>query len=141
MAVFRFRDGSTRDPAAIAALHGIFLNRGDNYELAVARPDVEGSVTRTVAEATAWLADSAAPFEVGVGLLDMLGNLGESSLVLPLAVPLSARARQLAAGGYGATARTMVVSLLRDQVGALNATKMGAEQEPGVCTFSRAPTH
>ena len=116
-------------------MHGVFLNRGDNYELAVARPDVEGAVSRAIAEATTWLADSAAVFEVGVGLLDTLGNLGESSLVLPLAIPLSARARQLAASGYGATAHTMVANLLRDQLDSLNATKMGAEQEPGVCKF------
>lgn len=133
--MLRFRDGSTRDPTAIAALHGVFLNRGDNHELAVARPDVEGSVSRAVAEATAWLADSESAFEDGVDLLDTLANLGESALVLPLAVPLSARARQLAAEGVSPAARMVVANLLRDQLDALNETKMGSEQEPGVCTF------
>ena len=34
-----FRDGTTRDPSAIAALRGIFLNRADNFELSAPTPD------------------------------------------------------------------------------------------------------
>ena len=50
-----FRDGTTRDPTAIAALHGVFLNRGDNVGLAIARPDVENAMSSTIKAAEDWL--------------------------------------------------------------------------------------
>ena len=36
-----YTDGTTRDPAAIAAVRGIYLNRGDEVALAVPKTDVE----------------------------------------------------------------------------------------------------
>jgi hypothetical protein len=138
-----YRDGTTRDPSGVAALHGVFLNRGDNVELAVARPDVEHAVSGTVAAAQKWLdaANSSTPGSFGMGLtyLDSLANLGESAQVLPLAVPLSARARQLAAAGESSEARAQLGTLLHDQLGALSATKMGSEVGPGTCEFPGAP--
>lgn len=138
-----YRDGTTRDPSAVAALHGIFLNRGDNLELAVARPDVEYAVSGTVAAAHAWLnaANSSAPgsFSMGLTYLDSLANFGESAQVLPLVVPLSARVRQLAAAGESPNTRAQLSTLLRGQLRALNATKMGAEVGPGTCEFPGAP--
>ena len=56
-----------------------------------------------------------------------------------LAVPLSAKARQLAAAGDGPQPRAELAALLAAQLGALTATKMGAEVGPGVCTFAGAP--
>ena len=78
---------------------------------AVPRPDVEHAVSGTV----------------------------QSAQVLPLAVPLSAKARQLAAAGDGPQARAELAELLAAQLGALTATEMGAEVGPGVCTFAGAP--
>ena len=109
----------------------------------MARPDVEHAVSGTVQSAEAWLraSNSSAPqsFAAGVGLLDSLANMGESAQVLPLAVPLSAKARQLAAAGDGPQARAELAALLAAQLGALTATEMGAEIGPGVCTFAGAP--
>ena len=110
---------------------------------AVPRPDVEHAISGTVQSAEAWLraANSSAPqsFAAGVSLLDSLANMGESAQVLPLAVPLSAKARQLAAAGDGPQARAELAELLAAQLGALTATEMGAEVGPGVCTFAGAP--
>ena len=121
-----YKDGTTRDPSGIAALHGVFLNRGDNVELAVARPDVEHVVSGTVTAAQTWLdaANSSKPgsFAMGLTYLDSLANLGESAQVLPLAVPLSARARQLAAAGESPESRSQLASLLQGQLGPLSST-------------------
>ena len=54
-----FKDGTTRDPSAVAALHGVFLNRGDNVPTAVARPDVEGATSGRVARFTAARGDAS----------------------------------------------------------------------------------
>ena len=63
--------GTTRDPSAIAAIHGVYLNRGDNVGLAVARPDVEGAATDTVTRSRAWLRDNAtADYLAGTALCE-----------------------------------------------------------------------
>lgn len=49
-------DGTTRDPAAIAAVNGVFLNRGDSVGLAVPKPDVEGASSGTIDKVQSWLA-------------------------------------------------------------------------------------
>jgi hypothetical protein len=154
-----FRDGTTRDPAAIAALHGVFLNRGDDIGLAVARPDVENAISSTVKAANGWLkmalnssSSCGAPvapggrpssystgcYQQGYELLDSLANMGESAQVLPLAVPLSSEARRLAASGDSPANREVIAVLLRAQLGALSATKLGVETGPGVCEFPGA---
>ena len=156
-----FTDGTTRDPSAIAALHGVFLNRGDNVGMAVARPDVEHAVSGTVQAADGWLkvalnasssscgtphAPGGRPssysndcYQQGYELLDSLANMGESAQLLPLAVPLSSEARRLAASGDSPENREAIAALLRSQLGALSATKMGVETGPGVCEFPGAP--
>jgi hypothetical protein len=154
-----FRDGTTRDPAAIAALHGVFLNRGDDIGLAVARPDVENAMSGTVKAANGWLkmalnssSSCGAPvapggrpssystgcYQQGYELLDSLANMGESAQVLPLAVPLSSEARRLAASGDSPANREAIAVLLRAQLGALSATKLGVETGPGICEFPGA---
>ena len=70
-----YTDGTTRDPSAIAALHGVFLNRGDAVGIAVARPDVEGAVSRAVSDGKKWLAGgAAASFQAGIAAVDSLGE-------------------------------------------------------------------
>lgn len=75
----------------------------------------------------------------GYELLDSLANMGESAQVLPLAVPLSSEARRLAAAGDSPANREAIAVLLRAQLGALSATKLGVETGPGVCQFPGAP--
>ena len=75
----------------------------------------------------------------GYELLDSLANMGESAQVLPLAVPLSLEARRLAAAGDSPANREAIAVLLRAQLGALSATKLGVETGPGACQFPGAP--
>lgn len=65
--------------------------------------------------------------------------MGESAQVLPMAVPLSSEARRLAAAGDSPANRQAIAVLLRAQLGALSATKLGVETGPGVCQFPGAP--
>ena len=78
-------------------------------------------------------------YQQGYELLDSLANMGESAQVLPLAVPLSSEARRLAASGDSPANRLAIAALLRAQIGALSATKLGPETGPGVCEFPGAP--
>lgn len=75
----------------------------------------------------------------GYESLDSLANMGESAQVLPLAVPLSSEARRLAAAGDSPANREAIAVLLRAQLGALSATKLGVETGPGACQFPGAP--
>ena len=127
-----YKDGTSRDPAAIAAIRGVYLNRGDDVALAVPRPDVEHRSSATTGSIRAWLSNApSAPFEAGVLLLDTMSNLAESSLTLPTVLPLSGRARALAAAGDTPSSRAELQLLLSQQVGALMATKMGSENDTG----------
>ena len=54
-----YTDGTTRDAAAIAAVRGIYLNRGDTVPLAVPRPDVEHKPSTLAKAAAAWLQAAA----------------------------------------------------------------------------------
>ena len=54
-----YTDGTTRDAAAIAAVRGIYLNRGDTVPLAVPRPGVEHKPSALAKAAAAWLQAAA----------------------------------------------------------------------------------
>ena len=69
------------------------------------------------------------------GVLDSLGNLGESAQTLPAAVPLSAAARRLAAAGETPESWAELAAVLAAQLGLANATKMGEEVEPAACAW------
>lgn len=85
-----FTDGTTRDPSAVAAVRGIYLNRGEAVSLAVPRADVEGISDRIGNDIVTWINQgSAASFAKGVQILDAAANVLESSRVSPSALPLS----------------------------------------------------
>lgn len=136
-----FADGTTRDPAAIAALHGVYVNRGEYVPLAVPRPDVEGHSSSVARGVAAWLAKGdAADYYAGVALLDAMSNILESSISVPLVLPPSANARQLAAAGNNTETRAQLKHLLAELVEPLQATKGGKETSPGVCAFEGTQT-
>ena len=53
-----YTDGTTRDPAAIAAVRGIYLNRGDEVALAVPKTDVEHKPDALAKAVAGWLAQT-----------------------------------------------------------------------------------
>ena len=140
-------DGTTRDPAAVAAVRGVYLNRGDNPVAppAVPRPDVEGASTRTATAIDGWLRGGtgwAAPVPLyadGVALLDTAANLLEASGVAPHVNAISGVARQLSDHGDSAQSRAQLSTLLTAQVATLRATRGGAETGPGACQFPGTP--
>ena len=139
-----YTDGTTRDPAAIAAVRGIYLNRGDLVPLAVPRPDVEDIPSTFAKAASAWLASAPPPheashFSVGVGLLDGIANVVESAGLSASAVALSGTARQLAAAGGGEETLAELRAVLAAQISpeaALLGAAAGAETAPAVCVFN-----
>lgn len=136
-----YQDGTTRDPSAIAALRGIFVNRGESYPLAVPRPDVEGTSSSIAEGIAAWLAaNTTANYTAGTQLLDGLANIAESSQTQPLVVPVSGSVRELQRSGDSAGARARLVALLQNLAGPLEATRLGAETGPGVCSFPAGNT-
>ena len=139
-----YTDGTTRDPAAIAAVRGIYLNRGDLVPLAVPRPDVEDIPSTFAKAASAWLASAPPPheashFSVGVGLLDGIANVVESAGLSLSAVALSGTVRQLAAAGGGEETLAELRAVLAAQISpeaALLGAAAGAEISPAVCVFN-----
>jgi len=71
-----YPDGTVRDPSIPAAILGFFRNRGQEIVLEV--PDREGWVTRTVASAKDWLADSNPDWNAGLRIAEMEANLLEA---------------------------------------------------------------
>lgn len=135
-----FSDGTTRDPAAIAALHGVYVNRGERVPLAVPRPDMEGEASNVANDIANWIAQGDIDeYYDGVALLDKLSNLVESSITIPMVQPPSASARQLAAEGETTENRLRLRELLTDLVEPLKVTKMGKESGPGICVFEGTP--
>ena len=82
---------------------------------------------------------ATADFIAGVGLLDTLSSIAESSQTLPLVVPLSGQARRLASEGDTPGSRAALTRVLAAQIGAVGATKSGAETGAGVCEFPGTP--
>ncbi len=78
-----YPDGTIRDPAIVAAMLGLFRNRGTDPVLEV--PDRENWVTRTVTNAKAWLADTNAPaYDRGLQLAETAANLLEANQLVPM---------------------------------------------------------
>ncbi|MGO8764380.1 MAG: hypothetical protein ACLQSR_04500 [Limisphaerales bacterium] len=77
-----YPDGTIRDPSIPMAVMGIFRNRGPDVVLE--QPDREGRVTRTITDASNWLADSNGDWRTGLNIAETAANLLESAQLVPL---------------------------------------------------------
>ncbi|NJD11333.1 MAG: hypothetical protein FIB01_13155 [Gemmatimonadetes bacterium] len=80
-----YPDGTVRDPSIVAALFGMFRNRGPDVIPEV--PDREGHVTRAVDNNRKWLADPNASWEAGLDLAEVSANLLEASQLIAMHEP------------------------------------------------------
>ena len=72
-----YPDGTVRDPAIVAALLGMFRNRGKN--VVEEAPDRENHLTEAVAKNKKWLADPNADWKTGLDLAEVSANLLEAA--------------------------------------------------------------
>jgi hypothetical protein len=77
-----YPDGTVRDPSIPTAVLGFFRERGPNVVLE--RPDREGRVTRTVADARRWLANTNGDWNSGLDIAEAAANLIESAQLAPM---------------------------------------------------------
>jgi hypothetical protein len=77
-----YPDGTVRDPSIPAAVMGFFRNRGP--DIVLERPNREKRVTRTVAEARAWLAARDADWHAGLDIAETAANLLEAAQLVAL---------------------------------------------------------
>jgi hypothetical protein len=98
-----YTDGTVRDPSIPMAVMGIFRNRG--MDVVLERPDREGRVTRTIADARNWLArwsktnnaalelngdystglaNPGGDWQAGLDIAEVAANLLESAQLVPL---------------------------------------------------------
>jgi len=77
-----YPDGTVRDPSIVAAVLGMFRNRGKNIEEEV--PDRENHLTEAVAKNRKWLADSNAEWHTGLDLAEVSANLLEAAQLVPM---------------------------------------------------------
>ena len=77
-----YPDGTVRDPAIVAALFGMFRNRGKNIVEEV--PDRENHLTEAVANNKKWLRDQNADWEAGLDLAEISANLLEAAQLVAM---------------------------------------------------------
>jgi hypothetical protein len=77
-----YPDGTVRDPSIVAALMGMYRNRGKDIVDEV--PDRENYVTDAVAKNRKWLADTNADWETGLDLAEISANLLEAAQLVPM---------------------------------------------------------
>lgn len=77
-----YPDGTVRDPSIVAALLGMFRNRGKN--LVEEAPDREGHLTDAVTKNKKWLADPNADWESGLDLAEVSANLLEAAQLVAM---------------------------------------------------------
>jgi hypothetical protein len=77
-----YPDGTVRDPSIVAALMGMFRNRGKDIVDEV--PDRENHVTDAVAKNRKWLADTNADWATGLDLGEISANLLEAAQFVPM---------------------------------------------------------
>jgi hypothetical protein len=78
-------DGTIRDPSIVAALFGMFRDRGEN--VMPAAPDREGAVTRAVANNKKWLAEANPNWDAGLDLAEISANLLEAGELIAMKDP------------------------------------------------------
>lgn len=109
-----YPDGTIRDPSIPMAVMGIFRNHGP--EVVLERPDREGRVTRTLADARQWLADPNAGWQTGLDVAEVAANLLESAQLVPLHVLPTREVELLRAGPED---RAAIRTLLEKDIAAL----------------------
>jgi hypothetical protein len=77
-----YPDRTIRDPSIPMAVLGLFRNHGGDVVLE--RPDREGRVTRTIADARSWLVSAASDWSAGLDIAEIAANLLESAQLVPL---------------------------------------------------------
>lgn len=77
-----YPDGTVRDPSIVAALFGMFRNRGENIVEEV--PDRENHVTDAVTKNKAWLAESNPDWQAGLDLAEVSANLLEAAQLIAM---------------------------------------------------------
>ena len=82
-----YPDGTVRDPSIVAAVQGFFRKRSGD----IVAPNVnkEGAVSRVLAQAADWLADSpdayaSKPYGMGLTALEVMANLLEAGELVPM---------------------------------------------------------
>ena len=80
-----YEDGTVRDPSIVAALLGLFPNRGSSALPSV--PDQEGWVTRVVTNGEKWLAQPDASWDRGLDLAEQAANLLEGAQLVAMREP------------------------------------------------------
>ncbi len=118
-----YPDGTIRDPSVVAAMLGLFRNRGTNIVLEL--PDREGWVTRTVTNTVAWLESTNAPaYADGLRLAETAANLLEANqLVAMRELPT----RKVALLRHGAPDVPALRALLTDLVNQLKPYERGPQ--------------
>src|SRR5208282_2061661 len=109
-----YPDGTIRAPSIPMAVMGIFRNHGP--EVVLERPDREGRVTRTLADARQWLADPNAGWQTGLDVAEVAANLLESAQLVPLHVLPTREVELLRAGPED---RAAIRTLLEKDIAAL----------------------
>lgn len=89
-----YPDGTVRDPSIVAAVLGFFRRRQGDIQ--PVRVDMEGAVTRAVADAGTWLAGDAGGYEEGLELAERMAHLLEAGELVPMAHPPTAAVAALA---------------------------------------------
>jgi hypothetical protein len=102
-----YADGTIRDPTIVAALFGMFRNRGEDVVFAV--PDREDFVTRAVANNRKWLADANAGWEAGLDLAEISANLLEAAQLIAMYDPPTRTVELLRKGAPDMTALRAVI--------------------------------
>jgi len=97
-----YPDGTVRDPSIVAALLGMFRNRGKNVVEEV--PDRENHVTEAVTTNKDWLADTNADWDVGLNLAEVSANLLEAAQLVPMHDPPTRQVELLRTGQRDVTA-------------------------------------
>jgi hypothetical protein len=77
-----YPDGTVRDPSIVAALLGMFRNRGRN--VVEDAPDREDHLTEAVTKNKKWLADPNADWETGLDLAEVSANLLEAAQLVAM---------------------------------------------------------
>ena len=88
-----YPDGTVRDPSIVAALLGIFRNRGrDVVEVA---PDRENHLTEVVTKNKKWLADANADWKTGLDLAEVTANPLEAAQLVAMNDPPTRQVERL----------------------------------------------